>query len=108
MDTNEDRSIRFRRRQLQHTFRHARSFGIVGPQNMNTLAAFRLALREHVASATTTMRAGYYRNRPVMHFVDIATRLNVMRLPDGYYLSAWRLNPQQLRCVMNTGRLGGG
>jgi hypothetical protein len=108
MDISEDRSIQFRVRQLQHTFRHAASFGIVGNANRKTLFAFQLALTRHVESPKTMLRNGYYRNRAVTHFVDIDSRLNVMRLHSGDYLSAWRLSSQQLECLLRTGRLGGG
>ncbi|MBV6320449.1 colicin D domain-containing protein [Duganella violaceipulchra] len=108
MDINEDRSIQFRIKQLQHTFRHAASFGVVGNANLKTLFAFQRALRRHVESPSTLLRKGYYRNRPVTHFVDIDSGLNVIRSLSGDYLSAWRLSSLQLEYVIRTGRLGGG
>jgi len=108
MDSHLDRSIRFRLRQLQHTFRHAPRFGVIGVMNTQTLEVFRLALIRHVESSHTEIREGYYRNWPVTHFIDPHTRLNVMRSPNGEYLSGWKLNTRQLQHVLSTGRLGGG
>lgn len=107
MDT-EDRSMRFQIKQLQHTFRHARNFGVVGKSNKQMLEKFRSALLAHVASPHTALLTGYYRNKPVVHFIDIQSRLNVMRRPDGEYLSGWKLSTKQLQCMLNTVRLGGG
>lgn len=107
MGISEDRSIHFRARQLQHTFRHASSFGVLDKMNSKSLRAFRLAVIRHVESSHTEMREGYYRNHPVTHFVDPRTGLNVMRLPTGEYLSAWCLSVAQLRYVLHTGKLGG-
>lgn len=107
MDT-DDRSICFHIRQLQHTFRHAGNFGVTGKSNRKTLEKFRAALVAHVDSPHTMLRKGYYRNKPVTHFIDCQSRLNVMRLPNGEYLSGWRLSEEQLHCLLDSGRLGGG
>ncbi|MRW92599.1 hypothetical protein GJ699_21600 [Duganella sp. FT80W] len=101
------RWMHFRMKRLQHTFRHARNFGVLGTSNKNTLAAFRRALLAHIASPHTTVLEGYYRNRPVTHFIDLRSGLNVMRGADGYYLSGWRLNERQFGCLLNSGRVGG-
>lgn len=104
----DQRVMNFRIAQLQHTFRHAEDFGIAGPANKHTLEAYRMALAAHVDACATLAIPGYYRNKPVMHFVDPRTRLNVMRLLNGDYLSGWALNPMQLNHVLSNGKLGGG
>jgi hypothetical protein len=104
----EDRSMHFQIEQLQHTFRHACNFGVVGKSNKKTLEKFHLALIAHVASSHTVVLKGYYRNKPVTHFVDRESRLNVMRRPNGEYLSGWKLSVEQLRCLLDNGKLGGG
>ena len=105
---NEKRSIHFRTAQLQHTFRHAADFGVHGGQNKLTHQAFGLALYTHIVSPATIEIKGYYRNQPVTHYVNRSTGLDVMLLPNGDYLSGWRLSPMQLHHVLSTGKLGGG
>jgi len=105
---SNNRTMRIRRRQLQHAYKHAHYFGIAGPANKTTLETFRLALMRHVQSPDTHILQGSFRGVPVTHFVNVDTRLWVMRDAGGDFLSAWKLNLVQLSHLMKTGRLGGG
>ncbi|EHR71161.1 Colicin D [Burkholderiales bacterium JOSHI_001] len=103
-----DRAITYSRPQLQHGFKHAADFGVTGNASNMTLFEFSAAVQAHVEGPHTRTIAGTYRGKPVTHFVDPATGLNVMRDAAGNFLSGWKLSPQQLQHVLSTGRLGGG
>lgn len=108
MDTSRGKRIRFTKKQLCHAFKHAADFGILGQRDSASLHAFQMALLRHVASPHTVVCVGSFRNLPVVHLVDRSSGLNVIRKPNGDFLSAWKLTELQLWHVLNTGRLGGG
>jgi hypothetical protein len=93
------------RSSLQHTFKHAADFGIVGNANNNTLSALGAAIQAHVSAAGTRVIKGTYRSSPVTHFVDPRSGLNVIQDAAGNLLSGWRLNSQQLENVLTRGSL---
>ncbi|HGM5612214.1 TPA: colicin D domain-containing protein [Stenotrophomonas maltophilia] len=101
-------SMNFSRSQLQHAFKHAGDFGVVGNANNKTLSEFGSAIERHVASDSTVAIQGTYRGKDVTHFVDPGTGLNVMKDSSGSFLSGWKMNDQQLRHVLDNGSLGGG
>lgn len=69
-------------------------------------ARFEQALRQHLASPATLRLRGLYRqNQPVIHNVDPRTGLNVMQRANGEFLSAWRLNNDQLVNVLERASL---
>src|SRR5471032_1046036 len=96
MDNVGERTIDFELKQLQHAFKHAADFGVNGHYNCRTLRACKLALVRHVRSDRTEVRAGWFRHKPVTHFVDTDTRLNVIRDAQGGFLSGWRLSSRQM------------
>jgi hypothetical protein len=102
------RAISFDRPQLQHAFKHAQDFGILGNPNNDTLAQFQSALESQVTAAATSMIQGSYRGNPVTHFLDPNTGLNVIRDAQGNFMSGWKLSAQQTAHVSSTGKLGGG
>ncbi|WP_083902651.1 colicin D domain-containing protein [Janthinobacterium sp. HH01] len=67
-----------------------------------------MALQRHVESPGIQVLKGTFRGMPVTHFLDPASRLNVMRDSNDDFLSAWRLTPMQFSHVIRAGRLGGG
>jgi hypothetical protein len=101
------RQLSFSRKQLQHAFKHARCFGVIGPANNLTLEAFRLALLRHVKSPDTQLIQGSFRGFAVTHLLNVNNGLNVMRDLAGNFLSVWVLNPVQMMHVVNSGKLGG-
>ncbi len=102
------RGVTFARSQLQHAFKHAGDFGVNGTANTANFARFEAAVQHHVTDAATTVIHGSFRGQPVTHFLNPSSGLNVIRTPDGAFLSGWRLSPQQLQHVITHGRLGGG
>jgi hypothetical protein len=100
--------VTFARSQLQHAFKHAGDFGVNGTANTANFARFEAAVQHHVTDAATTVIHGSFRGQPVTHFLNPSSGLNVIRTPDGAFLSGWRLSPQQLQHVITHGRLGGG
>jgi hypothetical protein len=95
--------------QLQHAFKHAKDFGVVGNQSNKTLAEFTTAIQQHIADPGTRAIQGTYRGlNNVTHFVNPVTGLNVIRDEAGNFLSGWKLSAQQLQHVLTTGKLGGG
>lgn len=104
----EYKGIGLTRSQLQHGFKHAEDFGVVGNANNKTLSEFSAAIQNHVGASSTRVIQGTYRGQPVTHFVDPNTGLNVIRDASGNFLSGWKLSPQQLEHVLTSGKLGGG
>ncbi len=101
-------SINFSRPQLQHAFKHASDFGVAGNASTKTLDEFSATLQRHVESMSTKAIVGTYRGKPVTHFIDLETGLNVIRDKTGNFLSGWRLSQPQLEHVLKNGKLGGG
>ena len=108
VDAAVERTVTASARQLQRKFKHAPDFGITGPYNTANRASFAEAVERHVSSPATRAIPGTYHRQAVTHFVDPRTGLNVMRDADGAFISGYRLNAEQLRHVLATGRLGGG
>ncbi|WP_350024124.1 colicin D domain-containing protein [Pseudomonas protegens] len=98
----------FNKGQLQHAYKHAGDFGVVGNANKKTIAEFEVAVQKHIAAPETKLIEGTYRGNPATHFVDPNTGINIIRDPSGNFLSGWKLNPQQLLHVVKSGKLGGG
>lgn len=94
--------------QLQHAFKHAKDFGIVGNWNKANGAAFRRSIQSHIDDSATEIIQGTYRGNPVHHFYNPKTNLNVIRDENMNFLSGWKLSAQQQRYVTTTGNLGGG
>ena len=100
--------IGFTRPQLQHAFKHAGDFGVVGNPSNITLAEFSSTIHNHVTAPGTRALQGIYRGEAVTHFVDPHTGLNVIRDASDNFLSGWKLNPKQIEHVLVSGKLGGG
>jgi RHS repeat-associated protein len=100
--------LAYTRGQLQHGFKHAGDFGILGNASNKTMAEFSSAIQNHLAAPGTQAIQGTYRGQAVTHFLDPSTGLNVIRDSSGNFLSGWKLSPKQLEYVTTTGKLGGG
>jgi hypothetical protein len=99
------REISAERSQLQHSFKHAGDFGIIGSANNQTLAAFEAAIQKHIQSEETQVIQGTYRGQPVTHFLNPTTGLNVMKKPSGEFWSGWKLSEEQLMNLRSRGSL---
>lgn len=101
-----NRSVEFSDRQLRRKFnKHATDFGVTGNNNSGNIERFREAMTAHVADPATLVIPGSYRRDQVTHFVNPNTGLNVMRGPNRNFISGYRLNPAQLRNVLERGSL---
>src|SRR5262249_47604353 len=98
-------TITFSRRQLQHGFKHAKDFGVMGNQSNKTLAEFSDVIQSHITAPDTLVIHGTYHNLPATHFVNPNTGLNVIRDASGSFWSGWKLSPQQLHHVVTSGKL---
>ena len=103
-----DASPGFTRSQLQHAFKHAKDFEVLGNPSNATLSEFSSAIQAHVESATTRAIEGAYRGQAVTHYVNPSSGINVIQDASGNFLSGWKLSPQQMEHVLSTGKLGGG
>ena len=96
------------RSQLQKKFKHAKDFGIKGNQNSKTLEAYKKALEKHVRSVETIKKLGTLHRKPVTHYYNPKTNLNVVKDNAGKFRSAWKLEKDQIFHMKTTGNLGGG
>jgi RHS repeat-associated protein len=94
-------------KQLQAKFKHAADFGVQGNYNKTNAAKFSAAINQHINAPGTQAITGTYHGEAVTHFIDPATRLNVITR-NGTFVSGWRLSPAQLTNVLQHGGLGGG
>ncbi len=72
--------------------------------NNATIKQFEEAITKHINSPSNKI-IGTYRGQPVTHYLDPATGLNVIRNAKGEFLSGWKLNPDQLKNVIERGKL---
>ena len=100
--------VRVTSQQLQRKFKHAADFGVDGNFNLTNGSRFGAAIDQHINSPSVRIVQGEYRGKPVTHYVDLSTGLNVITDPSGNFISGWKLSPQQLHNVLTTGKLGGG
>ena len=95
------------RSQIQHAFEHAKDFGIKGNWNNTNLAKFIKVIKEHIKSPDTLVIKGTYHKRPVTHYYNPKTKLNIIRDANGELESGWKLSPKQIFNIQKTGKLGG-
>ncbi|MEG4006450.1 colicin D domain-containing protein [Microcoleus sp. Pol11C1] len=95
-------------KQLQSKFKHASDFGIGGSYSLENIRKFRNAIENHLQSSTTKVRNGTFRRMSVVHYFDPKTALNVILNDQGYFVSGWKLNEDQLKAIIDTGNIGGG
>lgn len=100
------RFLRFTAGSSQKGFtKHGTDFGLNGNWNPGQAVAFRRAVNQHINSTGVRVISGTYRGKPVTHYLDPQTGLNVIADPAGNYVSGWRLGPEQLRHVLENGSL---
>jgi hypothetical protein len=93
--------------QLESKFKHAAEFGVATSRGRAGFQAFDSALRAFVARSDTVRVLGTYRGRRVILNFNRESRLVVVQSPGGEFVSAWRMQPVQLRYVMQKRSLGG-
>ncbi len=99
--------LNFDPRQLEARYRkHARDFGLTEPFNEASARRFRDLLEAHLNAPTTlTIRGTYRTTITVVHHLDPATGINGLSDLHGNFISAWKLNPDQIRNVLSRGSL---
>ncbi len=100
------RAVNFARPNLQHTFEHAKHFGVTGNWSNVTGQALRQAIQNHLRNSNTIIIRGTMNKTPVTHFFNPQTGLNVMRSTNGNLLSGWRLTGHQVKKLLTTRGLG--
>ncbi len=100
-------ALNFAEKQLQSKFKHAQAFGVEGNYSKANAQAFQSAIEKHVSGPDTRATQGIYRGQDATLYTDPNTGLAVIADTEGNFLSGWKLNPEQLRCVLESGRLGG-
>ena len=99
------RFVTFTDRQLQKKFKHAVDLGIAGSYSNESAKAFAEALIAHVSDAAVQQIAGTFRRRPVIHYFQDATGIDVMTETDGTLISVWKLNDAQRQNLVERGSL---
>lgn len=100
------RRVIFPPKQLRLKFKHAGVFGIVGGYSALRANQYEQALRRHIdLPATLTVQGTFRRRMLVTLFVDPSTGLMVMTDEGDRFVSAWRLNQDQLSSVLDRGTL---
>lgn len=93
-------------RNLQKFFtKHGGDFGLTGNWNPSRAADASRAIHEHINNPAVRAIAGTYRGDSVIHHLDPTTGLNIIEDAAGNFVGGWRLGAEQLRSVMQTGRL---
>jgi len=95
------------KQQLQKKFeKHARDFGVTGNFSPANAQKFNQAIQQHLNASNTEKITGTFRkNIPVNFHTDPNTGLTVIQNIDGSFLSGFKLNPQQLKNVLERGEL---
>ncbi|GGE01112.1 hypothetical protein GCM10011529_04260 [Polymorphobacter glacialis] len=66
----------FEPKHLQHAFKHAKDFGVLGNQSKSKLAEFQAAIEAHIAAPSTERKVGIYRGKSAVHYL-IAKRASI-------------------------------
>ncbi len=96
------------RDRLQHTYKHAKDFGVEGNANNKTLAQLRKSIQKHVDQKETQIIEGTYHNKEVTHHYNPNTKLNVIKNKEGELVTGFKLKPRQATHIELNGKLGGG
>lgn len=60
---------------------------------------------QHIHGSGVQVIQGNYRGKPVIHYLNPDTQINVIADPAGLYVSGWKLCVDQLDRLLTTGRL---
>lgn len=92
-------------KQLQSKFKHAEDFNILGNYNPTNTKKYQHAINKHINAKSTKEIEGTYRGNKVIFHIDPKTGLTVLQEPNGKFLSGWKLRPNQIRNVLERGKL---
>jgi len=96
------RSLLSTAKDLQKFFtKHGSDFGLSGNWNPTRIIDASRVLNQHINSAGVKVIQGAYHGATgFTHYLDVSTRLNVVVNSAGYYVTAYRLSPEQLSDVL--------
>ena len=102
-----NRTISIPMKQLEKKFAaHAGDFGVTLPRGRGGFEAMQRAIESHVADPATLAIPGTLRwTEEVTHFFNPNTGLLVIRDGEGVYRSGWRLDPDQIRRLTESGNV---
>lgn len=94
------------RGQIEKKFdKHASDFGVTEPKGRAGFDAFDDAVRRLVDDPSTLHIQGTYRGDPAIINYNPNTGLAVIQRPTGEFVSGWKLDPDQVRYVLERGSL---
>jgi len=91
--------------QLEKKFKHAVDFGVNEGRSKVGFEQFGRAIQDFVKQGSNKVINGTFRGQPATFHVDPQTGLSVIKDASGKFLSAWKLNVDQLRNVLTRGKL---
>lgn len=90
---------------MQKKFKHASVLGIQGNYNKDNAWKYREAIRAFVEDPEVQPVIGTFRRRPVIHYLNESTLIDVMTEMDGAFISLWELDEAQLKNLVERGSL---
>ncbi|MBX7151975.1 hypothetical protein K1X84_10070 [bacterium] len=84
---------------------HGIELGLKGNWNPAQAAATRSAINQFINSPSVITIQGVYRGNPVIHYVNPSTGMNIMSDQVGNFVGGWRLEADQLKSILTSGRL---
>ncbi|MBD2663672.1 colicin D domain-containing protein [Richelia sinica] len=106
--TVKTKYITYPGKQLLKKFKHASDFGVLGDCNSQNISEWENALETHMLSDDIKEIRGTFRGKPVIHYFNPTTRLNVVCNENNTFISGWKLSCPQVEALLTTGNLGGG
>ena len=92
----DTRTVDYPLAQLQEKYAsHGEIFGLTDPANPARIAEFRAAIDAHIHDPGTIPYAGTYHGASVIEFYNPTTGIDVLVLPNGEFLSCWRVSEGQ-------------
>lgn len=96
------------RQQIEDKFKHAPAFGVTAPKGAAGYDDFATAIKKFVEDPSTTRVVGTYHRMPAVLSYNATTKLVVIQMPDGSFVSGWIMSDKQLKYVLEERSLGGG
>jgi hypothetical protein len=94
----------FSQSSIQHVYsRHGKDFGMTENANKANLEKLAQILDDHINNPYVSEIQGTYRGKPVTHFYDYKTQIDVMVNPDGTLAGAWKLGKPQIKNLLEFG-----
>ena len=91
--------------QLQKKFKHAIDLGVKGNYNKANVLKYKDALEKHVNNSFTKTINGTYRGKPVSHYYNTSTKINLMTSKNGDFISVWKVTSDQAMNLLKRGSL---